>query len=135
MKDVIPISNSLKNGATSHHLTLRLFFKSVLALKVNLGANAILAVIEILQVKFIDPCAFDALLVRNLYGVTCLEALFCGRVHRVVDVVVVQFNHIPVLQDFYRLHDDLVHSQSVVRELDLEDRLVVLVVDLKRRSL
>lgn len=134
MKDAIPISNSLKNGATSTHFCLGLFFKPVLALKVNLGADAILAVIEILEVKFIDACAFDALLVRYLNGVAGLEALFSGRVHGVVDVIVVQFYHIPVLQDLYRLHDHLVHSQPVVRELDLEDRLVVLVVDLERRS-
>ena len=129
------ISDPLKDGATSHHLTLRLLFKAILSFKVYFSANAILAIIEILQVKLIDACAFDPLLVGDLYGVTGFQALLGCRVHGVVDVIIVQFYHVPVRKDLYRLHDHLIHSQTVVQELYLKDRLVVLVVDLERGGL
>lgn len=57
-----------------------------------------------------------------------------GGVECVVDIVVIQLDHVSVLQGFYGLHDDFLHAEPVVVELNLDGRLVVSVVDLEGRS-
>lgn len=70
----------------------------------------------------------------NFDGVTGLLSFLGGWVEGIVDIVVIELDHISVLQGFYGLDDDFLHAETVVAKLDLNGRLVVSVVDLEGGS-
>ncbi len=75
-------------------LPFNLLFKAVLSLKVNFSGDAILTVIEIFKVELIYARSFDSLLMGDFYGVVSLLSLSGGWIECIVDVVVIEFDHV-----------------------------------------
>lgn len=71
---------------------------------------------------------------RYFDGVVSLLSFFGGRIEGIVDIVVIELDHVSVLQGFYGLSDNFFHPESVIVELDLDGGLVVSVVDLEREG-
>ena len=63
-------------------------------------------------------------------GIIGLLAFPVGGVERIMDIIVIELDHISIFQGFNGLHDDFLYPETVVVELDLNSGLVVSVVDL-----